>query len=63
MNLLFILLLLVLVALDIMAFTEIVQLLRAPSDNAVLKGVVFFALLIILNYFLLRFLFSKIKNR
>ncbi|WP_181307573.1 hypothetical protein [Rufibacter sp. XAAS-G3-1] len=63
MNIVYLLLLLGVVIIDILLFTEIAQLLRAPSDTSVAMGVGFFVLLAVVNYFFIRFLLSKIKNR
>ena len=63
MNLIYLLLVLGVVITDILLFTHIAQLLRAPSDTSVGLGVGFFLLLAIVNYFLIRYLLSKIKNQ
>jgi hypothetical protein len=63
MNIVYLLLLLGVVIIDILLFTEIAQLLRAPSDASVAMGAGFFVLLAVVNYFLIRFLLSKIKNQ
>ncbi|ALI98470.1 hypothetical protein [Rufibacter tibetensis] len=63
MNLIYLLLLLGVVITDILLFTHIAQLLRAPSDTSVALGVCFFVALAVVNYFLIRFLLSKIKNQ
>ncbi|MBC3539231.1 hypothetical protein ACFSC6_07730 [Rufibacter sediminis] len=63
MNTLYLLLLLGIVVIDILLFTSIAQLLRAPSDTSVALGAGAFVLLAAVNYFLIRYLFSKIKNQ
>ncbi|GGK88044.1 hypothetical protein ACD591_21005 [Rufibacter glacialis] len=63
MNILYLLLLLGVVIIDILLFTQIAGLLRAPSDTSVAQGAGAFLLLAAVNYFLIRFLLSKIKNQ
>ena len=46
---------------EIFGFSWIASLLRQKSDSAVMLGVVALCVLIIFNFYLLKYLFSKIK--
>ncbi|MBF9252897.1 hypothetical protein I2I11_06315 [Pontibacter sp. 172403-2] len=57
----YILLLGLLLAADIFAYTEVTTLIRQPSDAAVILGLVLLAILILVNFFVIRFSLSKLK--
>jgi hypothetical protein len=54
------LLILLLVA-DIFAYTEVVALIRLPSDASVIVGLLLLALLIVVNFIVIRYTLSKFK--
>ncbi|WP_162428314.1 hypothetical protein [Pontibacter pudoricolor] len=54
------LLALVLIA-DIFAYTEVVALIRQPSDSSVIIGLLLLALLIVVNFIVIRYTLSKFK--
>jgi hypothetical protein len=61
MKLLYLLLLVLLLLADILAYTEVVTLIRQPSDASVILGFGLLALLILANFFAIRFTLSKLK--
>jgi hypothetical protein len=54
------LLILLLIA-DIFAYTEVVALIRLPSDASVIIGLLLLALLIVVNFIVIRYTLSKFK--
>ncbi|MBJ6117822.1 hypothetical protein JAO76_06450 [Pontibacter sp. BT310] len=54
------LLILLLVA-DIFAYTEVVALIRLPSDASVIVGLLLLVLLIVVNFIVIRYTLSKFK--
>ncbi|WP_192825088.1 hypothetical protein [Rufibacter sp. LB8] len=63
MNAKHVLILLAMAALDIFVFTEVVSLLRATSDSAVLLGVMFLVLLMTLNYFVVKLILANSRKK
>ncbi len=63
MRLKYLLLLFLLIPLDIFSFSQITQLLRQPSDTAVALGVLYVVLLLIANFFIIRYLLSHLNRR
>jgi len=61
MKFLYVLLLGLLLLADIFAYTEITTFIRQPSDASVMIGLALLALLIIINFFVIRFSLYKIK--
>lgn len=57
----YILLLILLLLADIFAYTEVVTLIRQPSDASVILGFGLLALLILANFLLIRFTLNKLK--
>ncbi|MBB6609812.1 hypothetical protein H7F15_02065 [Pontibacter sp. Tf4] len=57
----YLLLLILLLIADIFAYTEVVALIRQPSDVSVIVGLVLLVGLIVLNFIVIRFTFSKLK--
>jgi len=57
----YILLLILLLLADVFAYTEVVTLIRQPSDASVILGFGLLALLILANFFLIRFTLNKLK--
>ncbi|MER2998695.1 hypothetical protein [Pontibacter populi] len=47
---------------DIFAYTEVVGLIRKPSDTSVVLGLVLLAILIVVNFIVIRFTLSKFKS-
>ncbi|AMM50444.1 hypothetical protein TH61_03550 [Rufibacter sp. DG15C] len=58
----YLLLLLLLIPIDFLSYTQITELLRQPSDVAVLFGVFFLAMLLVGNFIIIRYLLSKINR-
>ncbi|QHL87622.1 hypothetical protein GU926_09295 [Nibribacter ruber] len=58
----YLLLLLLLIPVDFLSYTQIGALLRQPSNTAVLFGVFFLVILLAGNFIILRFLLSNIKR-
>ena len=46
---------------DIFAYTEVTALIRQPSDTSIILGLVLLAILILVNFFVIRFSLSKLK--
>ncbi|WP_139307884.1 hypothetical protein [Pontibacter flavimaris] len=61
MKLLYILLLILLLLADIFAYTEVVTLIRQPSDASVILGFGLLAILILANFFIIRFSLTKLN--
>jgi hypothetical protein len=57
----YILLLILLLLADVFAYTEVVTLIRQPSDASVILGFGLLALLILANFLLIRFTLNKLK--
>ena len=57
----YLLLLGLLLVADIFAYTEVVALIRKPSDASVIFGLVLLGLLIVVNFLVIRFTLSKFK--
>ena len=57
----YILLLILLLLADVFAYTEVVTLIRQPSDTSVILGFGLLALLILANFLLIRFTLNKLK--
>ncbi|NDK56922.1 hypothetical protein [Pontibacter fetidus] len=57
----YLLLLGLLLVADIFAYTEVVALIRKPSDASVIVGLLLLALLIVVNFIVIRFTLSKFK--
>ncbi|PTX22208.1 hypothetical protein C8N40_10130 [Pontibacter mucosus] len=57
----YILLLILLLLADVFAYTEVVTLIRQPSDASVVLGFGLLALLILANFLLIRFTLNKLK--
>lgn len=51
-----------LIFIEAYVFSWITELLRQPSDSAVIAGVVLFSLFIIANYFLFNYITTTIKK-
>ncbi len=58
---LYLLLLGLLLLADVFAYTEVVTLIRQPSDASVILGFGLLAILILVNFFLIRYSLSKLK--
>ncbi|WP_183906748.1 hypothetical protein [Rufibacter immobilis] len=56
------LLLLLLLPVDFLSYTQITELLRQPSDSSVAFGVFFLIVLLAGNFIIIRFLLSKLKR-
>ncbi|MFB9863534.1 hypothetical protein [Rufibacter immobilis] len=56
------LLLLLLLPVDFLSYTQITELLRQPSDSSVAFGVFFLIVLLAGNFVIIRFLLSKLKR-
>jgi hypothetical protein len=61
MKYLYLLILALLLIADIFAYTEVVGLIRKPSDASVVLGLVLLAILILVNFFVIRYTLSKFK--
>ena len=61
MKLLYLLLLGMLLLADVFAYTEVVTLIRQPSDASVILGFGLLAALILINFFIIRFTLSKLN--
>ncbi|MFD2246937.1 hypothetical protein [Pontibacter ruber] len=61
MKLLYLLLLGLVLLADVFAYTEVVTLIRQPSDVSVILGFGLLAVLILVNLFVIRFTFSKLN--
>ncbi|NEM96581.1 hypothetical protein [Pontibacter burrus] len=46
---------------DIFAYTEVVGLIRQPSDTSVIVGLLLLTLLVAVNFIVIRFTLSKFK--
>ena len=46
---------------DVFAYTEVVGLIRKPSDASGIVGLVLLAILIVVNFLVIRFTLSKLK--
>ncbi len=57
----YLLILALLLIADIFAYTEVVGLIRKPSDVSVIVGLVLLAVLIVVNFIVIRFTLSKFK--
>jgi len=57
----YLLLLILLLLADIFAYTEVVAFIRQPSDTSVIVGLLLLALLIVVNFIVIRFTLSKLK--
>jgi len=57
----YLLILALLLLADIFAYTEVVALIRKPSDASVIVGLVLLAILIVVNFIVIRFTLSKLK--
>lgn len=57
----YILLLGLLLLIDILTFTEIASLVRQPSDTDVALGIGLLFIIIVANYFVIRFSIKKLK--
>jgi hypothetical protein len=57
----YLLLLGLLLVADIFAYTEVVALIRKPSDASVIVGLVLLGLLIVVNFIVIRFTLSRFK--
>lgn len=57
----YLLLIILLLVADIFAYTEVVALIRKPSDASVIVGLLLLALLIVVNFIVIRFTLSKLK--
>ncbi|MCJ8166113.1 hypothetical protein MKJ04_14800 [Pontibacter sp. E15-1] len=57
----YILLLALLLLVDILSFTEIVSLVRQPSDMAVATGLLLLGVVAVANYFVIRYAYSKLN--
>ena len=57
----YLLILALLLIADIFAYTEVVALIRKPSDASVIVGLVLLAILIVVNFLVIRFTLSKFK--
>jgi len=57
----YILLLGLLLLADIFAYTEVVSLIRQPSDASVILGFGLLAILILANFFVIRFSLTKLN--
>jgi len=57
----YLLLLILLLIADIFAYTEVVALIRQPSDASVIVGLLLLAILIVVNFIVIRFTLSKLK--
>ncbi|GAA4313037.1 hypothetical protein [Nibribacter koreensis] len=58
----YLLLLLLLIPIDFLSYMQIKELLRQPSDLAVMFGVFFLVMLLAGNFIILRYLLAKIKR-
>ena len=58
----YLLLLILLLLADIFAYTEIVSFIRQPSDASVIVGLLLMALLIVVNFIVIRFTLSKLNS-
>ncbi|WP_460893992.1 hypothetical protein [Rufibacter soli] len=56
------LLLLLLIPVDFLSYTQITQLLRQPSDSSVMFGAFFLLALLIGNFIIIRYLIFKFKR-
>lgn len=56
------LLLLLLIPVDILSFTQITELLRQPSDSSVAFGAFFLVALLAGNFIIIRYLIFKFKR-
>jgi hypothetical protein len=61
MKLQYLLILALLLIADIFAYTEVVGLIRKPSDASVVLGLVLLAILIVVNFLVIRYTLSKFK--
>ena len=61
MKFLYVFLIALLLLADIFAYTEATTLIRQASDASVTAGFLLLALLIVINFFVIRFLLYKIK--
>ncbi len=61
MKLPYILLIALLLLIDILTFTEIASLVRQPSDVAVATGLGLLLVLVVANYFVIRYAYSKLN--
>jgi hypothetical protein len=61
MKLQYLLILVLLLIADIFAYTEVVGLIRQPSDSSVIVGLLLLALLIVVNFIVIRYTLSKFK--
>ena len=57
----YLLLLILLLIADIFAYTEVVGFIRQPSDVSVIVGLLLLAILIVVNFLVIRFTLSKFK--
>ncbi|PRY14803.1 hypothetical protein CLV24_10340 [Pontibacter ummariensis] len=57
----YILLLGLLLLVDILTFTEIASLVRQPSDLSVAIGLALLVVLVVANFFVIRFSFKRLK--
>ncbi|WP_439880602.1 hypothetical protein ACSX1A_15780 [Pontibacter sp. MBLB2868] len=51
----------ILLIVDILTFTEIASMVRQPSDASVAIGLLLLAVLVVANYFVIRFSLNKLK--
>lgn len=61
MKLQYLLLLIPLLIVDILTFTEVASLVRQPSDMAVATGLFLLVVLITANFFVIRYAISKLN--
>ncbi|WP_242922125.1 hypothetical protein [Pontibacter liquoris] len=59
---LYLLLLGLLLLADVFAYTEVATLIRQPSDASVILGFVLLTLLILINFFVIRFSLTKLNT-
>ena len=57
----YLLILALLLLADVFAYTEVVALIRKPSDASVIVGLLLLAILIVVNFLVIRFTLSKFK--
>ncbi|WP_114782015.1 hypothetical protein [Botryobacter ruber] len=61
-NIRYLFLILLLLIVDVMAFSEVARLVRQPSDVAVAFGLLLLAVMIVINFFVVRYSISKFDS-